>query len=371
MSKGKEEENDMINFHRAILLCASLITLWSTAASAVQLFLINEFNADLYRVDTDVLGSPEYIGRVNYNFGDDVIELVTASADHLYTFDRDSNTLITISTTDASIVSIATLEVDISPHPRGFDLSPIDGQLYGVLPNMTLRTINPTTGSTSPVASLTGANSIEAVAFSPDGTLYASASPSSTVGTHLYTINTTSGDMSLIGSMGLEIDTLAFAPDGYLYGATSGPRRSALYRIDPDTASRTTVGASGVDSIVGITSPASEPQILDVSIDIDPKKDANKINIKRTRIIKVAILAGAEFDAPARVNPWTTLLGNDEVDNYSVRDVDKDGDDDLLLTFTAKNVGFTCDTTELTLTGQTYDGVAIQGTDSVNITGCK
>lgn len=114
------------------------------------------------------------------------------------------------------------------------------------------------------------------------------------------------------------------------------------------------------------------PALLAVTINIDPKIiDANKININRTRIIKVAVLTDIEFDAPVQINPWTTLLDNDEVDNYSVHDVDKDGDSDLLLTFTAKNVGFTCDTNELTLTGETYDGVGIQGTDSVSITGCK
>jgi len=79
-----------------------LFTLWASTASAVQLFLINECDANLYRVDTYALGTPELLGSVA--FGSDVIELVTASANNLYAFDRDSNTLITLSTANASVI---------------------------------------------------------------------------------------------------------------------------------------------------------------------------------------------------------------------------------------------------------------------------
>lgn len=245
-----------------------LFAIWASTASAVQLFIINQFDANLYRVDTDALVTPELVGQVT--FGTDVIELATASSDRLYTFDRAFNTVITISSADASILNTASLDRNIPLNPRGFDVSPTDGQLYGVFPGLELRTIDPATGVTTLVTALIGVNTIEAIAFSPDGTLYAAASPTGNMGTHLYTINSVSGVLSLIGSMGLEIDTLGYASDGFLYGAISGPGRRILYRIDPDTALRTVVGDTGVNSIVGITEPAVEPPIPDISISIVP-----------------------------------------------------------------------------------------------------
>lgn len=237
-------------------VCA-LLSFVSVNANAVQLYLLNQFDANLYTTDTSSVSSSALLGSVS--IGTDVVELVTVSGNTLYTVDRDSEKLITISATDASVLASVTLDQDITGHPRGYDLSPIDGLLYGVLPTMGLRTIDPVTGSTSLVTALTGANSIEAIAFAPDGTLYASAGPSNTVGTHLYTVNTTTGVMSLIGSMGIEIDTLTYASDGYLYGAQSGPGRTDLYRIDPSDGSRISLGDTGVDSIVGITSAVPIP----------------------------------------------------------------------------------------------------------------
>lgn len=61
------------------------------------------------------------------------------------------------------------------------------------------------------VAPLTGgACGVEAMTFAPGGTLYATGSPCSwtTMGTHLWTIDAATGAMTLVGSMGLEIDVL-------------------------------------------------------------------------------------------------------------------------------------------------------------------
>ncbi len=241
---------------RAFVLVAALA--FNLPAFAVPLFLLSEVSPTLYRVDTDSLGTPEVIGPVT--FGNDVIELVTTSPDFVYAFDRDSNSLLTLSTTDAS-ATVTPLDRDLVGAPRGFDLSP-EGDLHGVFGGMQLGLINPFTGTTSIIANLTGAAFVEAIAFGSDGTLYASGSPTpaTTQGTQLYTINRLTGVMSLVGSIGLEIDTLGFGADGFLYGARSGPGRQLLYRIDPATAARTTVGDTGVNSIVGITPVATVPE---------------------------------------------------------------------------------------------------------------
>ncbi len=50
-----------------------------------------------------------------------------------------------------------------------------------------------------------------------------------------------------------------------------------------------------------------------------------------------------------------------------MEDVDGDGDLDLLLHFKTQELSLTNDSTTANLTGTTYGGQAIQGTDTVNI----
>ncbi len=53
------------------------------------------------------------------------------------------------------------------------------------------------------------------------------------------------------------------------------------------------------------------------------------------------------------------------------RDVDHDGDADLVLRFQISETGLACGDTEATLTGETTDGQPIEGVDSVNTVGCN
>lgn len=50
-------------------------------------------------------------------------------------------------------------------------------------------------------------------------------------------------------------------------------------------------------------------------------------------------------------------------------DVDADGDMDLVLHFRLGDTGLTCEPTEGTLTGETFDGVGIVGTDALRMVG--
>ena len=84
------------------------------------------------------------------------------------------------------------------------------------------------------------------MAFADDGTLYAAASPSGDpFGGYLYTLNSNTGQMTLIGPIGsshIDIDTLTYAPDGFLYGVdTLSVSGTDLYKIEPSTGNRTFV----------------------------------------------------------------------------------------------------------------------------------
>ena len=86
----------------------------------------------------------------------------------------------------------------------------------------------------------------------------------------------------------------------------------------------------------------------------------------------LAILSDEEFDA-LQVNPATVALGPAEAspDRFRVKDVNRDRLPDLMLRFRTPEVGLQCGDTKVELTGETYAGDRIIGTDAVKTVGCK
>jgi hypothetical protein len=81
----------------------------------------------------------------------------------------------------------------------------------------------------------------------------------------------------------------------------------------------------------------------------------------------------ATFDA-ANVDPATVLFGSTGTEaapvHDALEDVDEDGDTDMILHFNIQDTGIQCGDTSATLTGATFDGQAIKGTDSIMTVGC-
>ena len=81
-----------------------------------------------------------------------------------------------------------------------------------------------------------------------------------------------------------------------------------------------------------------------------------------------------DFDA-IQVNALTVKFGpNGAIEKHGqghVEDVDGDGDSDMMFHFNTQETGIVCGDTEATLMGDTFDGIAITGTDTVNTVGCK
>jgi hypothetical protein len=118
-----------------------------------------------------------------------------------------------------------------------------------------------------------------------------------------------------------------------------------------------------------------EPPTIMVPIDIKPGSDPNSINCNnKNGVIPVAILTTEDFDATAVDHTTVAFEGAGEmhVDKKSgnprrhEEDVDGDGDIDLVFHFRLRDTGLTCDSTEGTLTGETF-GQAIEGTDAVRM----
>jgi len=111
-----------------------------------------------------------------------------------------------------------------------------------------------------------------------------------------------------------------------------------------------------------------------VVIDIKPGSDPNSINCNNEKgVIPVAILTTGDFDATTVDHTMVTFEGAGETHVHKQsgepkrheEDVDGDGDVDLVFHFRLGDTTLTCASTEGTLVGETLDGQAIEGTDSV------
>jgi hypothetical protein len=103
-------------------------------------------------------------------------------------------------------------------------------------------------------------------------------------------------------------------------------------------------------------------------LDIKPGSDPNSININGRGVIPVAILTTDEFNA-GDVNAGTVRFGPSGAyaEQYSLEDVDDDGDVDLILHFRTRDAGIGAGDTEAALTGETLEGWKIEGSDSVRV----
>ncbi len=127
-------------------------------------------------------------------------------------------------------------------------------------------------------------------------------------------------------------------------------------------------GTSWDTVLVDNFSITSGVPLIPVIIDIKPGSEPNSINLKSRGVVPVAVLSTEDFDA-STVDPITVKFADASPVKYRMEDVDLDGDLDLLLHFRTQDLNLNENSTEATLTGRTYQGKDIQGTDSVRIVG--
>ncbi|MDT8387218.1 MAG: hypothetical protein RQ736_06865 [Thiogranum sp.] len=109
-----------------------------------------------------------------------------------------------------------------------------------------------------------------------------------------------------------------------------------------------------------------------VLLDIKPGDAKNSIDPDSRGKLKSAILTSAGFDASTiDVAGVEFGPGAAEPDWYRLDDVDEDGDWDLTLRFETRAVSLACGDSAATMTGMTFDGMQIVGTDSINTVGCR
>jgi hypothetical protein len=170
---------------------------------------------------------------------------------------------------------------DIGPTMGGdcvsLALSPFTGQLFSMcgplFGNQHLATLDPKTGLANLFGVTVSGLSVMALAFAPNGTLYAvgdcnpdanfecntSSSPPDPNYNSLYKVNTTTGAFTRVGATGAPqfFMDLAFDHEGHMIGVTTTDNPSmvaaVLYRIDLSTGKATKiVRLVGSNSVMGI-----------------------------------------------------------------------------------------------------------------------
>ncbi len=106
--------------------------------------------------------------------------------------------------------------------------------------------------------------------------------------------------------------------------------------------------------------------MITIKIDIKPGSSTNPINLGAKGVIPVAVLTTKEFNA-ATLDPKTVLFAGAKPLKWSKKDVDYDGDIDLLFQFDVKKLQLTKTSVEATLTGNTFEGHQVQGTDRIKV----
>ncbi len=124
---------------------------------------------------------------------------------------------------------------------------------------------------------------------------------------------------------------------------------------------------------------------IEVAIDVKPGSGVNPVNPGSKGVLPVAVLTTASADGePLDFDPWDETSGVDPSSvvfgpsggahhvhaNPHAEDVDGDGDLDMLLHFRVRETGIECGQTEAPLAGETWDGQAIVGSDSIHPLGC-
>jgi hypothetical protein len=128
---------------------------------------------------------------------------------------------------------------------------------------------------------------------------------------------------------------------------------------------------SWVGGTLNFTGMVSPPFALDIKI--KPKNDRpNDINLSSGGVISVAILTNPDFDAlqvdasSLAFGPGGAAIAHQQA---HVVDIDKDGDTDLVAHFRIQETGIACGDAEATLTGETFAGDAVSGSDAINTVG--
>jgi FG-GAP-like repeat len=107
-------------------------------------------------------------------------------------------------------------------------------------------------------------------------------------------------------------------------------------------------------------------------IDIEPGQFSNRLNVHSHALVRVAVLGTDAFDATT-IDPGSVRFGRAGAAPLAarLRDVDRDGRLDAIFYFKVHQSGIACGDSSATLVGATREGQRFEGTDSIDVIGCR
>ena len=105
---------------------------------------------------------------------------------------------------------------------------------------------------------------------------------------------------------------------------------------------------------------------IPVVIDIKPGSDRNPVNLNSGGVTPVAVLTTDDFDA-TMLDGGTVTLAGATARHSAVEDVDGDGDLDMIFHVPTRELSLDGTATSATLEGVTLEGIAVFGSDAVDI----
>jgi hypothetical protein len=156
-------------------------------------------------------------------------------------------------------------------------------------------------------------------------------------------------------------DTIRYSPNFGFFGEDSFEYRLTDANGDSDIATVTVCVFFGSGQL---------------PIDIMPSDPGNNLNLRAGQgaSISIAVLSAGGFcSVPNLVDPSTLRFGPGQAGisgSPHVRDVDGDGNEDLLVKFPTNETGIACGDTEANLSGSTFDSQPISGSDVINTFNC-
>jgi hypothetical protein len=243
----------------AVILAGLLVYSVATGATAAEFFVLSQPERAIYRINSAAPGKPIRVGSVGSEGA--LMALIDLGDGELMTFDGQGHAMLTFNVAQGQVTATKKLDRALDEHVRGF-AKDSSGTLYGVFPGMKLATINRDTGETTPVATLSGAARIEALAFGPGDRLFASGSEGrDTKSERLYRVNLKNGKLEPIGAHGFsDVDTLTFGADTFLYGTNSRAElTNELLRLSPRGGKGEVAFDTGVPGVNGIVLIREKP----------------------------------------------------------------------------------------------------------------
>jgi hypothetical protein len=248
------------------------LTAWSVNATASTLYVADTDSKSLYSLST-ANGAPTLIGSFGVGSPRLIADLAyDANDDILYATTTDSQNLCSINRTTGAVTTIGHLGVSLM-HGLAYDNA--TGILYGASTanggNGGFYRINTTSGQATFIGYIginVGGDWVSGLAFNPaNGVLYGCITGPDYLG-GLVTINTSTGHGTLIATT-QPLTDLDFQPGtGILYGIDNGEGLypDGLYTINTSTGQAALVGYTGLVNELGLAfAPVPEPGTLSLA----------------------------------------------------------------------------------------------------------